>query len=139
VAAQSALVGLGYAIDEVDDREGLITARPVIPGKRDESTVGGGRLTSRGETRRVAHLRVAEGGGGVKIYCKVVIQKQTTEAYRMLERDRRASDVPGDTPIERDAATTPRQNTVWETVRRDTAAERLILQTILEQTGASPG
>jgi len=98
---------------------------------------GRDRLSLRGEMRRVAQVRVGTSEGGVKVFCRVAVQRQTTEAYRMFDRDRRVSDVPGDTPIERDAATTPEQNTVWETVRRDMTAERLILQNILQRTGTT--
>jgi hypothetical protein len=54
----------------------------------------------------------------------------------MYAADRSGSDLPGQqTAIDRDAATTAEQNTVWRTLRRDTAAERQILDAILEHTG----
>lgn len=53
----------------------------------------------------------------------------------MFRHDHRVSDIPDDTPIDRDAATTTEQNTVWRTIRRDKAAERRILEAILDQAG----
>ena len=44
-------------------------------------------------------------------------------------------DVPNDTAIDRDAATTKEQNTVWEPVGRDKSAERIIVQAILDRAG----
>ena len=81
--------------------------------------------------RRIVEVRVADSGGAGKVFCRVLIQEQTTQAYRMFASDRSGSDAPGEyTPINRDAATTAEQNTVWRTVRRDKSAERQILDAI---------
>lgn len=54
----------------------------------------------------------------------------------MFASDRSGSDTPGDyTAINRDAATTTEQNTVWRTVRRDKSVERNILNAIAERAG----
>ncbi len=73
--------------------------------------------------------------------CRVLIQEQTTQAHRLFERDHRGYDTPTDTPIEREAATTVRQNTVWRTNRRDRRSERAILEAVTSRTGdtLSPG
>jgi hypothetical protein len=78
---------------------------------------------------------VAQNGNDVNVYCKVVVQEQTTETHRMFAQDSTLSDVPHDTAIDRDAATTTQQNTVWRTVQRDKAAERRILEAVLERAG----
>jgi hypothetical protein len=55
----------------------------------------------------------------------------------MFASDRSGSDTPGDyTAINRDAATTAEQNSVWRTLRRDRAAERNIIAEITEPIGA---
>jgi len=40
------------------------------------------------------------------------------------------SDLPTDTPIDREGATTQEQNTVWRTIGRDKSKERSILDII---------
>jgi hypothetical protein len=85
--------------------------------------------------RRIALIHVVpEAEGGTGVYCQVTIQQQTTEAYRMFQQDRELSDAPGQTAIERDAATTTEQNTVWRNVRRDKAAERRILEAVVRRS-----
>lgn len=82
--------------------------------------------------RRVAVVRVdrEQETDVTRVFCRVEVQRQTTQSLRMLSMDQRPSDVPNATPIEREAATTSEQNTVWQTVRRDVAAERAILDAI---------
>ena len=55
----------------------------------------------------------------------------------MLAYDRSGSDSPASTPIEREAATTDRQNTVWETIHRDRSSERRILAIIGERSAGA--
>ena len=108
--------------DEVDDRDrrrGLLTAESI--DKKTVSASTGARGRPPLLIRRRVELHVKPVSAGVKMFCKVVVQHQTTEAHRWLAFDRTSSDMPGRTPIERDAATTIEQNTVWETVRRDKA------------------
>ncbi len=140
-AALAALISTGYGIAHADAATGVIITQPIPTVLHDERIRAGARLSTRGGLRRVARIHVMQGppdesGGAtaVAVYCKVVVQEQTTEAHRMFRQEHRASDIPADTPIDREAATTIRQNTVWRTIRRDKAAERRILQAILEQT-----
>lgn len=99
----------------------------------------GTRATSRSRLRRVVHVRVTQSTDVVNVYCQVAIQEQTTEAHRMFRRNHMISDTPGETPIDREAATTDEQNIVWQTIGRDKAAERRILEAILAQTGDIDG
>ncbi len=79
----------------------------------------------------MVEVRVADSGGAARVFCRVLIQEQTTQGHRMFASDRSGSDTPGDyTAINRDAATTTEQNTVWRTLRRDKSAERQILDMI---------
>lgn len=130
-ASAATLSALGYQVDDRDRHSGVLTAESI-----DKKTVGvstGARGRPPVLIRRRVELRVKPVSAGVKVFCKVVVQHQTTEAHRWLAFDRTSSDMPGRTPIERDAATTIEQNTVWETVRRDKATERAILSAILER------
>lgn len=133
-AAEAALIDLGYAIERRDLAEGVITTQPTEAHGGLDSTHSS-RLSSQGKTRRIVEVRVQEDDGVTKLFCKVIIQEQSTEEHRMFASDRSSSDSPGDnTAINRDAATTAAQNTVWRTLRRDKTAEREVLAVITERT-----
>lgn len=85
-----------------------------------------------GKYRRIVQIYVEEVDHVLKIFCKVVNELRMTETHRLLAYDQVTSDTPAQTPIQRDAATTPEQNTVWQKIRRDKPAERRILAQILE-------
>jgi hypothetical protein len=128
--AEAALIGLGYRIERRDAGEGVLTTQPV-EAQAGLDPMRPASLSSRGKTRRMVEVRVADSGGATKVFCRVLIQEQTTQAHRMFAADRSGSDTPGDyTAINRDAATTTEQNTVWRTLRRDRSAERQILDAI---------
>lgn len=138
-AAEAALIDLGYRIERRDPTEGVITTHPVETQAGLDS-IRPASLSSRGKTRRIVEVRVQMDGDSTKVYCKVPLQEQTTQAHRMFASDRNSSDTPGDdTAINRDAATTAEQNTVWRTVRRDKSTERLILNAITDRTGGEMG
>lgn len=138
-AAEAALIDLGYKIERRDPAEGVITTQPVEAQAGLDSTRAVS-LSSRGKTRRTVEVRIQSDGDATKVFCKVLIQEQTTQAYRMFSSDRSGSDTPGDnTAINRDAATTSEQNTVWRTLRRDRPSERNILNAITERTGGEAG
>lgn len=130
-ASAATLNALGYQVDDRDRSSGVLIAES--SEKKTVSASSGARGRSPVLMRRRVELRVKPLSAGVKMFCQVVIQHQTTEAHRWLAFDRTSSDMPGRTPIERDAATTIEQNTVWETIRRDKVAERAILSAILDR------
>lgn len=129
--AQRVLIDFGYNIDRADRAAGIITTQPTQTASDNAPARPGVGLSSRGSIRRFAEVRLAPGATGLNLYCKVVIQEQTTEAYRMFRSAFGGSDTPEDTAIDREAATTTEQNTVWQTIRRDKTAERRILEAIL--------
>ena len=136
-AAEAALVELGYQIERRDAVESVITTQPV-ESHAGLDTTRGASLSSRPKTRRIVEVRVHDEGGATKVYCKVLIQEQTTQAHRMFASDRSGSDTPGDyTAINRDAATTAEQNSAWRTLRRDKSTERNILNAITERMGGA--
>ncbi len=134
-AAEAALNELSYGIYHADPAKGTINALPISAIPAEKETRAGSRPGSQTRLRRSAYLRLTQSAAVVNVYCKVVVQEQTTEAHRMFRHDHRVSDIPDDTPIDRDAATTTEQNTVWRTIRRDKATERRILEAILDQAG----
>jgi hypothetical protein len=134
-AAAEALIESGYEVERVDEAVGAVVAKPMKTTGAYGGLTRERRLSTPAQLRRMARIRIVpEAAGGTGVYCQVAIQQQTTEAYRMFQQDRQLSDAPGQTAIERDAATTTDQNTVWKTVRRDKAAERRILEAIVRRT-----
>ena len=133
LAAQAALADEGYSIERADPIAGLIITQSTEASSEPDGARA--RLSSRDRFRRLAEVRIGGQGEEVRVYCRVAIQEQVTAAHRMFAYDRSGTDDPGVTPIDRDAATTEQQNTVWQTVRRDKVAERRILETILKNIG----
>lgn len=130
--AQAALDANGFPVASVDQAQGVVVSEPVRV-EDDEAAEPSWR--ERRPIRSVATVRVSRGDSGLSVFCKVEIQRQATETYRFFQQERMRSDVPDETAIDRDAATTTEQNTVWETLRRDKAAERQILEAVLETSG----
>lgn len=131
--AERTLEEFGYTVEERNPTAGTLTTQPVMLRDGEDRAKTSGRLSSAGRLRKVAEIRVANGADGVTVYCHVSVQQQVTQAQRLFAQSYGA-DTPKDTPIDRDAATTAAQNSVWQTIRRDRAAENAILTAI--QTGA---
>jgi len=132
--AQRALEEQGYQIARRDQTTGFIQSVPIEGPLRSGDARLGMTFTSKNRTRHLAEVRVEEAGGIVRVNCKVVVQELVTEAERFFAEQGSAKDSPGQTPIDRDAATTDEQNTVWKTIRREQAAERAILEAILNSS-----
>jgi hypothetical protein len=90
--------------------------------------------------RRVAHLSVGKRGSETVARLRIDIERQDTARAQNAppQSAGRFGDSPAETPIQRDAATTDRQNTVWSFVRRDSRLERELLQELEEQFAAAP-
>lgn len=137
-AGERALLDLGYRIEEGDESVGILTTQPIFSDAPNNAAPARFHLSSKSRFRRIVHLRLASSADAVSVACKVVVQRRTTEVHRMFAHDRGGYDAPAETPIDRDAATTGRQNDVWQIVRRDKPAERAILAAVLEQAAATP-
>ena len=126
---EAAMVRAGFHVEKRDSVTGVVTSLP-HEGKLDDPDAADARR-SRGRTRRVAEVQFQDSGDPVRVYCRVLVQELATGAYGLYAQERTTTDSPGEyTPINRDAATTEKQNTVWRTVRRDKTAERAILDQI---------
>jgi hypothetical protein len=89
--------------------------------------------------RRLATFSVAPRDTGAQVRLRIDIEREDTdrrEAFRM--EDSRLSDAPSYSPIERDAATSARQNTVWTFVKRDFQLERRLLDELGQQFAPLP-
>jgi len=126
--AETVLVSLGYEIARRDTAGGVVVSEPMGIDRSGKRTV-----RADNPLRKVAEVRLAGGANQLKVHCKVLIQEQATDSFSFQMSDRSGDDVPGHhTAIDRDAATTAEQNSVWRTVRRDKTAEREILDQITE-------
>lgn len=132
-AAVAALEETGYEASPGESDSGRLVSVPRFNVAGDRPTGRAPQISSKSLTRRIAEVRVEESGDRVSVFCRVLVQEQTTRAHRMLAFDQSGSDSPAITPIEREAATTERQNTVWQTIRRDRSTERRILAVIGER------
>lgn len=89
--------------------------------------------------RRVGRLNIGRRGDSVIARLRIDVERQdTARAAAVGPPTGRLSDTPAVTPIERDAATTERQNTVWTFVRRDERLERALLEELQELFAAPP-
>lgn len=135
--AQQVLVDLGYRLRRADPESGVITTEPTAVKLDTESVGGRATLSSSGRGRRIVEVRLVEGSSGANVHCRVAIQLLTTEAHRMFRHEAVGADIPNETAIDLEAASTAEQNAVWKTIRRDKPAERQILDAIVARAAAS--
>ncbi len=138
-AAQAGLLDLGYRISRADPMARVIEAYPASEPTGDDAFLRARAISSPRRFRRLVTLRVVDTPQSLSVFCKVAVQEQVTEQYQFFRQDLSSSDLPAETPINRGAATTPEQNIVWQTLRRDKTAERRILEAILDRTDPKPG
>lgn len=132
-AAELALLKAGFQIERRDSVEGVLTTQPIFGSRDSDADNRGPRLSSRGDVRRLAEVRVQTVAADVDVYCRVLVQEQSAQVYHIVDQRSGSDDRPNTTPIDRDAATTTQQNTVWRTLRRDKVVERQILADISER------
>lgn len=134
-AVELALQERGFDVELVDPRGLLVRTTPQSDAVAKEMAGTDLRASATGEARRFVECRIIEAREGLRVYCRSPIQKQVAQAYRMTAESYRSDDTPDITPIERDAATTREQNTVWRTVRRDLRLEREVLEAVERRLG----
>ncbi|MCG3131305.1 MAG: hypothetical protein FLDDKLPJ_02095 [Phycisphaerae bacterium] len=135
-AARDAMLGLGFQIALAEPDRGRLESAPAQEEELEFAARSRTHETGRRQ-RRVASVRIETADGDVKVFCRVEIQEPSTEAHRFRASVDSSLDRPGETPIDRDAATTPDQNTVWRTIGRDRDLERSILDAVTQLAGAS--
>jgi hypothetical protein len=84
--------------------------------------------------RRVAYFSVASTACDTVARLRIDIQRRDTErAANALLPTHNLGELPNTTPIQHEAATTERQNTVWTFVRRDRQMERCLLDELASE------
>lgn len=131
LASEAVLQDHGYDLDRRDLTSGILVTVPMEADTRERYGNQARRLGTEGRRRRVVTMHASELPEGVNVYCRVTIQEQSTQVYRFLAESNRGEGSETTTAIDRDAATTARQNTVWHNVDRDRPAERAILDSIV--------
>lgn len=86
--------------------------------------------------RSIATLLVTSRDSGSLTQVRVDVEREDTARSEAFQPESyRLSDAPSRTALERDAATSTRQNTVWTFVKRDRKLERAILDEIADRLG----
>ena len=120
-----------FSIKDSDPDTGIINCRP---GKVQ---AGRERLLGSSAARHVAKMRLRREDGAIVAHLSIAIQRQGREGFGMGSLRRPGEDdytgVPDHTPAEREGATTPEQNDVWQTQRQDKALEIEILSQLRER------
>jgi hypothetical protein len=135
--ARRVLAKEGFRLKSVDKDQLRIETQP------SEQTVRGGEGRLRdtvvkvpNRVRRTATLEFSDRGDELRAFCQVKIERLETGDFRVFAQQRQFNDVPTETPIDREAATTARQNTVWSSAGRDEAMEREILADLHDRVQA---
>lgn len=116
-----------------------IVTHPVEYQTSSDSGTARDLYRGRSTMRRVAHFHVGRRGDGSIARLRVEIERKDTDRREVFQPDQnRLSDAPSQTPIERDAATTTAQNTVWTFVKRDRRLERALLAELQQQFAPEP-
>ncbi|NOT02066.1 MAG: hypothetical protein HOP29_15750 [Phycisphaerales bacterium] len=135
MAAAERAVGEHFAIAERDADAGVVRSEPTEGGAGEAGDPAHVNLGTPSRARRLAEVRVVRDGDEIEVLCRVQLQQLETDPFRSRQYDRGTFDEPTDSPAERDASTTPEQNALWQTRRRDRMMERAILAAVAEQLG----
>ncbi|MFH1748567.1 MAG: hypothetical protein ABIG44_16150 [Planctomycetota bacterium] len=118
----------------LDMQNHSITTDPVEYTTDRESGTARDLYHGRSTMRRQARCSVRPRGSEVVVQLRIDIERRDTARTESMQSNAgRFTDSPSYTPIERDAATTTRQNTVWTFIKRDRRLERAILAELSEQ------
>jgi hypothetical protein len=117
-----------------------LTSRPVEFRTSSDSGTARDLYGGRSTMRRTAHFVASSRGEEAVARLRIEIEREDTarQAVFQPDRDRRLSDSPSQTAIERDAATSTRQNSVWTYVKRDRRLERALLAELQEKLAPPP-
>ena len=124
---------------EIEPDTHRIVSQPVEYQTATESGTARDLYRAPSTMRRTANLRATPCRAGVAVRLRIDVERKDTERREVFQPDKyRLSDAPGQTPIERDAATSERQNTVWTFVKRDQRLERALLGELEAQFAPPP-
>lgn len=130
LAAAESILRREFGRVEIDRTWSQIRAQPQEYTAGAEPTdLGRGRST----LRRSALLTTSKRENGTLVRLRVDLERQDTRRHEATPGENyRLTDTPGYSPIERDAATTAAQNTVWTPIGRSVALEMSLLSDLQE-------
>jgi len=125
-----------FPIEKQDLQTGQIVSRAVVyssdePNERLSTGLSGARQ----ELRRKAELNLSKRPDGCAVEVRVDIERRDTQDYQVYEGILATEDLRMRTPAERRDIAGPDQREVWTFLRRDRAAEELIIRAIRERLG----
>ena len=139
LAAATTLLRREFGRVHAEDDGRTIVTEPAPYNTTRESGTARDLYRGRSAMRRVARFSVGRRGDAVIARLRIDIEREDTERMTSFQPEAtRISDSPAYTPIDRDAATTERQNTVWSFVRRDQRLERSLLAELQARFAAPP-
>jgi len=139
VAAADSILRREFGRVRREDGGRLLVSEPVEFSTSSESGTTRDLYAGRSRMRRVATLSAAPRGAGTVARLRIDVEREDTSRREPLRPDEfRLTDSPAATPVERDAATAPRQNTVWTFVKRDLRLERALLDELQDQFAPEP-
>ena len=130
--ARQTLLANDFSIESVDERRGVVQARPKVVADQPDRALG------QSPARLVAQLRVTREDGQVVGFASVAQQHQQQAVLAASPTPLENYDsVPNQTPAEMEAATTPQQNEAWMTRRYDRDLERALLADLFARLNPS--
>ena len=125
-----------FTIEKQDRQGGEIISQPIVytDGEASERLSSG--LSGRQEEfRKTAVVKLSERAQGCAIEVRVDIERKDTQDYQIYEGIAAAEDLRKRTPAERRDTAGIEQREVWTFIRRDLAAEELIIRNMRERLG----
>lgn len=133
LAAATTVLRREFGRVHVNPADRSVATEPAEFSTTRESGTARDLYRGRSTMRRIAHFDVARTVDATVARLRIDIERQdTARAQAAQPPTGRLGDTPAYTPIERDAATSARQNAVWLPVRRDRRLERLLLDELQE-------
>lgn len=126
-----------FRIEVRDPKRGILRTSALETRERVQSGRMGDALGAPRRVRKIAEVRIESLGDDVNIWCRVTVEQDDTGAHQLFVADQGLSDIPSDTPADREGGATARQNTVWRTTGRDRQLEReirLAIQELLDRS-----
>ncbi len=130
--ATARAIGERFQLDRLDRDEGSISTIPVTGTEVGNRNQVGDLIGIPRRVRTLATAVINTSQGTTNIWCKVLVQRNETHEQMIYSDDCAIDDVPRATAADRGGASTPEQNEVWRTIRRDKRIERAILQSVSE-------
>jgi hypothetical protein len=126
-----------FEVDRIDRRRGVIKAVPTRELASNQGLLGRDKLSSPRSVRRIAELRLKQGGGGVIAECSILIQNSESLDDPVYRQMHTSQDTPNQTPLEENLGLDSRDGQVWSTTGEDHSLERAVLAALAERLETS--